>query len=70
MDLKGKVALVTGAAAGIGKACCEELLKHGAKVSLKSGVQHNIHYEEINVHTNRSIQLEHRYAFYYSIMPT
>lgn len=41
MDLKGKVALVTGAAAGIGKACCEELLKHGAKVSLKSGVQHN-----------------------------
>ncbi|KAF4518619.1 hypothetical protein B566_EDAN005944 [Ephemera danica] len=34
MDLKGKVALITGAAAGIGKACCEELLKIGCKVSI------------------------------------
>ncbi|PSN33988.1 hypothetical protein C0J52_22502 [Blattella germanica] len=34
MDLKGKIALVTGGAAGIGKAYCEELLKHGAKVSV------------------------------------
>lgn len=31
-DLRGKKALVTGAAAGIGRAYCEELLKHGVKV--------------------------------------
>jgi NAD(P)-dependent dehydrogenase (short-subunit alcohol dehydrogenase family) len=36
MDLKGKIALVTGGAAGIGRAYCEELLKHGAKVRLPS----------------------------------
>ncbi|XP_067003612.1 15-hydroxyprostaglandin dehydrogenase [NAD(+)] [Anabrus simplex] len=34
MDLKGKVALVTGGAAGIGRAYCEELLKYGAKVAV------------------------------------
>ncbi|KAG8222446.1 hypothetical protein J437_LFUL002181 [Ladona fulva] len=34
MDLKNKVALVTGGAAGIGRAYCEELLKNGAKVSI------------------------------------
>jgi 15-hydroxyprostaglandin dehydrogenase (NAD) len=34
MDLKGKIALVTGCAAGIGRAYCEELLKHGAKVTV------------------------------------
>ncbi|XP_004931596.1 15-hydroxyprostaglandin dehydrogenase [NAD(+)]-like [Bombyx mandarina] len=34
MDLKGKVALITGAASGIGLAYSEELLKQGAKVSL------------------------------------
>lgn len=34
MELKGKVALITGAAAGIGLAYSEELLKQGAKVNL------------------------------------
>lgn len=34
MDIKGKVALVTGGATGLGRAFCEELLKHGAKVSI------------------------------------
>ncbi|XP_078086802.1 15-hydroxyprostaglandin dehydrogenase [NAD(+)]-like [Mustelus asterias] len=34
MELSGKVALVTGAAQGIGKAITEILLKNGAKVSL------------------------------------
>ncbi|XP_015371683.1 PREDICTED: 15-hydroxyprostaglandin dehydrogenase [NAD(+)]-like, partial [Diuraphis noxia] len=34
MDIKGKVAMVTGGAAGIGRAYCEELLKNGAKVSI------------------------------------
>ncbi|XP_075978939.1 15-hydroxyprostaglandin dehydrogenase [NAD(+)]-like [Anticarsia gemmatalis] len=34
MELKGKVALITGAAAGIGLAYSEELLKQGAKVSI------------------------------------
>ncbi|XP_071451962.1 15-hydroxyprostaglandin dehydrogenase [NAD(+)]-like [Hetaerina americana] len=34
MDIKNKVALVTGGAAGIGRAYCEELLKNGAKVSV------------------------------------
>jgi NAD(P)-dependent dehydrogenase (short-subunit alcohol dehydrogenase family) len=32
MDLKGKVAVVTGGAAGIGRAYCEELVKQGCKV--------------------------------------
>lgn len=32
MDVKGKVALVTGGATGLGRAFCEELLRHGAKV--------------------------------------
>lgn len=35
MDLKGKTALVTGGATGLGRAFCEELLRYGAKVSSK-----------------------------------
>lgn len=35
MDIKGKVAMVTGGAAGIGRAYCEELLKNGAKVRIR-----------------------------------
>jgi NAD(P)-dependent dehydrogenase (short-subunit alcohol dehydrogenase family) len=34
MNLKGKTALVTGAARGIGLACARELLKEGAQVAL------------------------------------
>lgn len=33
MDLKGKVALVTGGASGHGREYCIELFKHGCKVS-------------------------------------
>lgn len=33
MEIAGKVALVTGAATGLGRAFCEELLRYGAKVS-------------------------------------
>lgn len=32
MNLKDKVAIVTGGASGIGYACCENFLNHGAKV--------------------------------------
>ncbi|XP_059609057.1 15-hydroxyprostaglandin dehydrogenase [NAD(+)]-like [Phlebotomus argentipes] len=34
MDLKDKVALVTGAATGLGRSFCEEILRHGGKVSI------------------------------------
>ncbi|KAI4471349.1 15-hydroxyprostaglandin dehydrogenase [nad(+)] [Holotrichia oblita] len=34
MDLKGKVALVTGGASGYGREYCVELLKQGCKVSI------------------------------------
>lgn len=32
-ELKGKIALVTGGAAGIGLSCVKELLRHGVQVS-------------------------------------
>lgn len=32
MDIKGRVALVTGGATGLGRTFCEELLRYGAKV--------------------------------------
>ncbi|XP_030750887.1 15-hydroxyprostaglandin dehydrogenase [NAD(+)]-like [Sitophilus oryzae] len=34
MDLKGKVALVTGGASGHGREYCKELFKHGCKVAI------------------------------------
>lgn len=34
MEVKGRVALVTGAAAGIGRSYAEELMNHGAKVNI------------------------------------
>lgn len=34
MDLTDKVALVTGAATGLGRTFCEEILRHGGKVSI------------------------------------
>ena len=46
MDLKGSVALVTGAGTGLGRALSEELLKRGACVRKKiytfSTIQHKI----------------------------
>lgn len=42
MDVKGRVALVTGAASGIGKSCAVELLNEGAMVSKKKERKENI----------------------------
>lgn len=36
MEFENKVALVLGAARGIGKAYCQSLLERGAKVSIKT----------------------------------
>lgn len=38
LDLKGKVALVTGGASGQGREYCKELFKHGCKVSTTKNI--------------------------------
>lgn len=35
MELKGKVALVTGGASGYGREYCKELFRHGCKVRIE-----------------------------------
>lgn len=32
MDLEGRIIIVTGASSGIGKSCCEQIIRHGGKV--------------------------------------
>lgn len=40
MEIGEKVALVTGGATGLGRAFCEELLRHGARVNHSSIRKH------------------------------
>jgi|GEM_PF-6960026 len=43
MKLKGRVAIMTGAASGIGKASPEIFAREGAKVVLADDTQHRLH---------------------------